>query len=556
MKSLIIIKSLIEQLLSQNEYEISQIYNILDSIEKVETTINDSHFDKDKDEKLLERLSYYASYLYTKADLLEDENTLLTKDNTYITIKNNVYLLDSSYSYDDLFAFINKYLDYFSFEDLAEIFITIKHIKMQQIIDATEKISQEEPIIHIDENTTEEVEDLAQEIENIEEEKSQLSVEEKIKAFLAFLYDEKNGTEIEQDKKLEFINNTYNLIQKTHDECEKFLKTRLCKFLTTNENRQIYDSYKKDNDEENLEIWISQRLPEFKNYGTFTFIDQLISLIKKCNNFLIDYMDLTELGSGTPDDLTFCYSYLKDNETISNPSFMEELNANLLKIFTNEKNSTIERNTRKNIIFYTPTSLNSGTENQDLFNKLKKFVSQTCVSDWKSIGAVFEPNQIKSIATKSYKDFPHNKYKSLATEFEFSHSTIRILGSHDRIIEENKKRLMDYYQADEMEIISIHNIFAESHGGANSGKRQSIGQYGYTPYYSQLHFYNILTKDSAWNDNEFQYICNVIEACVDITNEIITGNLDKLDSLSDKINQVLNDTTLLKNNEEGRKNDK
>ena len=49
MKSLIIIKSLIEQLLSQNEYEISQIYNILDSIEKVETTINDSHFDKDKD---------------------------------------------------------------------------------------------------------------------------------------------------------------------------------------------------------------------------------------------------------------------------------------------------------------------------------------------------------------------------------------------------------------------------------------------------------------------------------------------------------------------------
>ena len=63
----------------------------------------------------------------------------------------------------------------------------------------------------------------------------------------------------------------------------------------------------------------------------------------------------------------------------------------------------------------------------------------------------------------------------------------------------------------------------------------------YTPYYNQIGFFRILTKQDAWTKEEFDYIIKVIDCCDTISKAIINGEEDKLNELQKTLQKVLNE---------------
>jgi len=526
----------INRSINVREDAIKSIYLKIDSFERAIESLNDEKNDIDEDifEMFLvgtdniskERLSHLCSLLYTEVEKLESEQASLYNDLDNILYTNNRFMLNYHLPYEELELFMNKYIGEIDFNDLKDIFIIVKQKKQQEIIrEAEEEIEGKKnlgPDI-LDEIREQEgiIEPLLEELAGVLDEENEIkeldtfsNTREKIMYFIDLVFcnrfvKQDNETAMEYDnRKQKFLEEKYSLIDNVLKMSRSFQQSDLYKILNETGNLKIYEFYKETNDLDSLTKWLTKIVSDYQGEYSFQIIDEIINNIKKCNSFLRDYMDLT--GLETKEDIENNMVFL---DTLND---FELLNSFSFSYSKQKEQGKILMPQRKNIVVYTPDALESGLS-QELFDEFKKFVNYAESSTWEEMYRTYRPNLGNNfrVASDSYRDFSPSKYKSIAKEFEL-HKTIRILGSRDAINSSNKERLMKYFNASEMEIISIHNIFESDHGG--KGLNQAIGQYGYTPYYKQLTFYNIFTKGDVWTDEEFHYICEVINSCNHITN--------------------------------------
>ena len=561
MKSLKYIKGFIEQQLA---FKNDKLYDINEQLEKIEGILeylNDpskpsefKYVDKD------ESLSSYESYLSLRHQELEEDLTQLERDSSFIIYNkaSGDFYINSKYSYEDLYSFINRYLSYFSSEDLMEIFLTVKQIKMNQIVEQAEKSieqsekttpqeieiqqireqaknamsQQSETSTELDTTDSELVSDLSNciseeeppEIEKREEKITEIdNNKKKIMYFYHIAAKELVANNKLEENINEFSEKGYQLITNARAKCQDFQKSDLYKFFNDMKNRNTFYHYRETSDIKSLDAWIRSVLPEYHDCVRFDFFDRVINNVDICNKFLMAYQDIIESEKIEDLDDDDCYKYIITMYPINDLDLISKINFDFVKnhAFDDETVDVVYEE-RKNIIFYTPESVKN-TPDEKLLEPMKKMVNSFSQCSFEQIISKYRPSHITSCDSAQNDAVPISKYiDGLAWEYRLE-GTIRAICSRDSIIQENKQRLMDHYKVRDMEIMSIHNIFDSNHGGTDNGSL-SIGQYGYTPYCNQIEFYEILTKEEVWTDEEFDYVCMVADFCSNITESIIKSN--------------------------------
>ena len=516
--------------------------------------------DKLKDEYdlpiLVQRFENESSYLYSQADIKEKEVLQLLSDLTYINDKADEYTINSLYSYEEIQRFLEKYQSYFTFEELFNIYATVKKEKKNSTlqnarieIEENALVIEEELNDSMEEINAEDVEDvnlIAEEVSLDETEPAsvKISMNDKLKYLYSFIISKEEGQSFEEYEKQK---DAYcEIIQKAYKKCIAFRDTNIFNFFNDAINRSLYQDYKKNDDSKSLKEWITNAFKDFHYEISFENLDKIINNVKVCNKFLNDYDGLESLV--TFDEIDELKElFLQEGEVITLLSIekLQELDftKGLHYIDGDEtKGNDGKKNAQKNIIFYTPRCLKNA---KDYFKDMQDFTKIVREQTWQQIQSSLSasPNSNSSqfkVEGPNHRDFTRYDYKKISYEFRLR-KIIRVLGSRDEVKEENKQMLEDYFGVDNVEIISAHIIFYSNHGGTGENTNNGIGQNGYTPYYNQIAFFKILTKETAWTKEEFEYIVKVINCCDTISNAIVNGEENKLDELQRILHKVLNE---------------
>lgn len=505
---------------------------------------------------LVQRFENENSYLSSLADTKEREVLNLLNDLTFINNNDNEYMINSLYSYEEIQQFLEKYQTYFTLEELYNIYTVIKKEKKNNTLQDAEMDIEENALVIDDElnSTMEEInaegiEDIsliAEEVSIDETElvKDKLSINDKLKYLYSLKFikeDNQSSEEYERQK-----DNYCEIIQEVYQKCIAFRNTKLFEFFSDTKNVSLYQDYKKSDDSKSLKEWITSAFKEFRYEISFDNIDKIISNVKICRTFLNDYSGLESLKSIDEVD-EFKELFLQENEVISLLSLekLQELDFTKRLHYSGDdttKGNNGNKSEPKNILFYTPRCLKNA---KDCFEDMKNFTKIVSEQTWQQIQSTLSasPNsnvtQFK-IEGPQHRDFTHSDYKKISYEFRLR-KIVRVLGSKDDVFEENKKMLKDYFGVNDVEIISAHIIFYSNHGGTGENSNNGIGHNGYTPYYNQLGFFRILTKQNTWTKEEFDYIIKVIDCCDMISKTIINGEENKLNELQKTLQKVLNE---------------
>ena len=505
---------------------------------------------------LVQRFENESSYLSSLADTKEREVLNLLDDLTFINNNDNEYMINSLYSFEEIQQFLEKYQIYFTLEELYNIYAVIKKEKKNNTLqDAIMDIEENALVIDDELNSTMEeinaecVEDIsliAEEVSLDETElaRDNLSIDDKLKYLysLKFIKEDNQSAEEYEMQKEEYC----KLIHEVYQKCIAFRHTTLFEFFYDTKNASLYHDYKKSDDSKSLKEWITNAFKGFHYEISFDNIDKIINNIKVCYTFLNDYSGLESLKS--VDEVNeFKELFFQENEVISLLSYKKLQELDFTKglrysVDDTTKGNSGKKSEQKNILFYTPRCLKNA---KDYFEDMKNFTKIVSEQTWQQIQSTLSasPNsnvtQFK-IEGPNHRDFTHTDYKKISYEFRLR-KIVRVLGSKDDVFEENKKMLKDYFNTENLEIISAHIIFYSNHGGTGENSNNGIGHNGYTPYYNQIGFFRILTKQNAWTKEELDYIIKVIDCCDMISKAILNGEENKIDELQKTLHKVLNE---------------
>ena len=518
--------------IDENEASIINLNDFKYALENAYKYQNDFDFHDPKKEwmdnyiqSLKSSLTLLASLYDQQIDVNLDE---LDETSHYISYITDDYNISSELTIEQIQDFINKYVDYFSFDELEQLYINAHEAKQASRTVKIIKETGEAPIdLVVEEQALEEPEDLSREdIVSAVSESLLISHEELIQDFFE---EELEKKEVEK-------------ISLNNDEKVKLLAELIYKNIENNEEKsqKIEDYIQK--------IQIVQNIIEqfWSNYNNYNNLFNNDVLFKKINEFIKtveDFKECMEILSNLKNEIEIenNLEFLIDSG-LNSESFNYIIKSkNELDQHIKKTKSTKPTNENyQNIIVLLPGVFEDLVElcpTADLFDKFfKEFKSRIDFMrshNYMEISKYYKAHGYKKTGNcVSFSFFPRNLYfgeDGVAQNYHQNADILRIVGSCDKHKEVNRDALFEHYGVDAKlkAIYSFHEFYDkkvyQKNVSTSSAKSTPIGVKGYSRYaQSYNQYYTLLQKETRWTTEEE----NKVFEFIDQSNELLQRLLE------------------------------